>query len=538
MPPGPIFNGVYDVKVYGAHGDGINPDATFIQSALDAASDAGGGTVYFPPGQYLLETAILADSETVLQGNPGGTASGDSSATSILVAENNIGGGNLNLANILIANKDFQRSPWPGHLWKDNITVRDLTLNGNAKGNSRANGNAAIYFQGVKNVRIERCGVFSCANHGISVVSTTQADTDRQGNVWIRDNILDILPTRALAQPHELLSGNIVIRCQALNSVTIEGNVIGANGPSSWIPTWSNDAIDCPTCSQVVVRRNLIQWATDGVGSNNSSDAIVVDNIVQNCIGDGISSFASEGSGVSYYTVARNVIISAFNPPLGLGPMAFALRAVSANQDDPSPYVTYSDNICFGPFRGGAIDVEVSNATVCGNQIDCQGNATGGPYNSSGIVIKESACTVRFNTIRNQTGTSGAAAIVISGSPLKGLVVTGNNIDDSNVTPINITTLPQESLIVDNSGISTYGTIIQPSVTVNAPFSNPFPFDCSVYLTPGSAPIMSVSVDGVLTSYSSTLNGTAMCPFKVKQDGSIDVQIGSGSSPSWAWIPD
>jgi len=45
----------YNVKTFGAVGDGLTNDAPAIQAALDAAAKAGGGTVYLPVGTYLLD---------------------------------------------------------------------------------------------------------------------------------------------------------------------------------------------------------------------------------------------------------------------------------------------------------------------------------------------------------------------------------------------------------------------------------------------------------------------------------------------------
>ncbi|MFC8508869.1 glycosyl hydrolase family 28-related protein [Streptomyces sp. NPDC057411] len=47
----------FDVKAHGAVGDGSADDTAAIQRALDAAAAAGGGTVYFPAGKYLVKPA-------------------------------------------------------------------------------------------------------------------------------------------------------------------------------------------------------------------------------------------------------------------------------------------------------------------------------------------------------------------------------------------------------------------------------------------------------------------------------------------------
>ncbi|MDQ2721261.1 MAG: glycosyl hydrolase family 28 protein [Bacteroidota bacterium] len=50
---------VYNVKKYGAKGDGKNIDTKAIDKAIDAANAAGGGTVFFPGGDYLSVTIHL-----------------------------------------------------------------------------------------------------------------------------------------------------------------------------------------------------------------------------------------------------------------------------------------------------------------------------------------------------------------------------------------------------------------------------------------------------------------------------------------------
>lgn len=55
------FATTYNVREYGAVGDGQTLDSHAIQSAIDACAEQGGGTVFLPAGQYLTGSLFLRD---------------------------------------------------------------------------------------------------------------------------------------------------------------------------------------------------------------------------------------------------------------------------------------------------------------------------------------------------------------------------------------------------------------------------------------------------------------------------------------------
>lgn len=63
---------VFNVKSFGAIGDGSTDDTVAIQSALDAVT-APGGVVLLPPGTYLIDALTSAVANTVMQGVGRGT---------------------------------------------------------------------------------------------------------------------------------------------------------------------------------------------------------------------------------------------------------------------------------------------------------------------------------------------------------------------------------------------------------------------------------------------------------------------------------
>lgn len=71
-PPTKAVAGVYDVRSFGAKGDGAALDSGAIDRAIDAAAGAGGGTVQIPAGNYLCASIHLKSNITLLLG-PGAT---------------------------------------------------------------------------------------------------------------------------------------------------------------------------------------------------------------------------------------------------------------------------------------------------------------------------------------------------------------------------------------------------------------------------------------------------------------------------------
>lgn len=59
------MNSYFDIREFGAVGDGVAIDTESIQKAIDAASNAGGGTVYFPAGTFASYTLHLRSRVTL-----------------------------------------------------------------------------------------------------------------------------------------------------------------------------------------------------------------------------------------------------------------------------------------------------------------------------------------------------------------------------------------------------------------------------------------------------------------------------------------
>ncbi len=59
---------LYNVRDFGAKGDGAQDDSRAFQKALDTAAKKGGGTVYVPVGKYVLKSGIVVPEKIELRG--------------------------------------------------------------------------------------------------------------------------------------------------------------------------------------------------------------------------------------------------------------------------------------------------------------------------------------------------------------------------------------------------------------------------------------------------------------------------------------
>ncbi len=64
----------YNIKAFGAKGDGVTNDSVAIQDAINAASAAGGGNVYAPVGTYRVTSALVMKTKVNLIGDGKGVS--------------------------------------------------------------------------------------------------------------------------------------------------------------------------------------------------------------------------------------------------------------------------------------------------------------------------------------------------------------------------------------------------------------------------------------------------------------------------------
>ena len=179
----------FDVRAYGAKGDGKTVDTAAINKAIDAAKEAGGGTVVFPAGTYIAgsihlqsHVALFLDNGSMIESGPPATAPCDPPEP-----------------NQWDKFQDFGHSHWHNSLiWGENLedvaisgtgVIHGTALSRSASANSPAGtGNKAIALKNSRNVTIRDItishgGHFAILATGVDnfTVDNVKMDTNRDG---------------------------------------------------------------------------------------------------------------------------------------------------------------------------------------------------------------------------------------------------------------------------------------------------------------------------------------------------------------------
>jgi hypothetical protein len=142
--------GWFNVKDYGAVGDGVANDTTAINNAL-AAVPAGGGVVYLPAGRYKITTSLSITKQlTVLQGAGAGTARSE---------YNNAGGTRIEVSGAL-STPAIQVSLTGLGEPLGGCALKDLTVDGGGTATG-----VGVHWRSY-NSYIERVNVYDFGSHG------------------------------------------------------------------------------------------------------------------------------------------------------------------------------------------------------------------------------------------------------------------------------------------------------------------------------------------------------------------------------------
>lgn len=373
----PLVVGVYDVRSYGATGNGITDDTAAFQAASVAVQQAGGGTLLIPAGRYLLHATTYLASDTVVMGAGRG-------ATTLLAATDwpELPAGRY----AFFENLNYDA----GTIIDRNITIRDLTLDYGDFGpvNPPGGGQHAIRMWFAGGVLVE------------DVEFQLNTAEDATAFRAVQDGLITgcfAYNARNCTYDHwEECQRCAVVSCHAespLIAQMVNWNVERTGGPNVG-----------RSAKGFVLANNVFRYTgavsapiflSPIVGGNYASDITVSGNVLHNC-------HIIMRGGVTGSVIAGNV----FSAVAG----GFSAIAVHAYNGDAPAAISVSGNTVVDPATSagnlGVIRVECDSATVMGNTV------SGTSYGVvPGVYCGSSTVVLGVNYVSNGVVTATAGTI-------------------------------------------------------------------------------------------------------------------------------
>jgi hypothetical protein len=293
-----ISGSTYNVKDYGAIGDGVTDDTTTVQAAIDAISSAG-GTLLFPSGIYRIDTTLTIDKPLQIIGDGGVTVFGTNSGFLLYAKSSDVLIENITFDGTLGSRRELLdwQVPAASKLDNSNWTIRNCKFNRfNAKFSSTdytrndgvvvtegadVSSNVKVLqceftgvetwplkFDGVNGILVDGCYIHDIGTgengNGIKISSGSQDYRIVNNKIYnCRKAPIDMFDSR-----RGIVMGNI-----------IDGGVLGHGILIKAGETPAGDPIELVTIAHNVVR-NIDSASAIMVQCDN---VLVIGNIVENC---------------------------------------------------------------------------------------------------------------------------------------------------------------------------------------------------------------------------------------------------------------
>ena len=378
---------VYNVTDYSVVPDDATADHTGINSAIGDAEAAGGGVVYFPPGEYLIGGSLTIDSPYVTLRGEGATLKATSSGVDVIVVTETHDIVIENLSIVGTGTTDMSGYPGDG----TGIDVRQSSF-----------------------VRIRNNDVHFMTGIGITVTGKTPTSYSATAthDVWVQNNFVEYCNqgiTIFSGAKHVFVDGNKIeyartwsigvddrstndTTANACENIEITNNISKFSGMTSGASQIAISVVASKYCSvignQVIdAGRGVSPVATvtaigltSGQSNNIAQNNIVANNLIVRPVRGGIFLGAAD-----YNSIQGNTLVDVGTDGSGAtSAIKLAKAAIDGNDNYGSSYNRISENVVI---RTGSADTDY------------------------GVRVDDSYC--QHNTIMNETY-RGVTALAIS----------------------------------------------------------------------------------------------------------------------------
>lgn len=291
----------YNVLDFGATaGDGTD-DTAAIQEAIDAANAAGGGEVYIPAGTYLVSGGSEpSDGCIMLRDNV--TIYGDGMGETVIKLVDNW---NLKVTGMLRSEYGVEN---------ENITLRDLTLDGNRANNT---GKVDGFFVGVKpggtgtdrNITVDSVEIQNMSGYGFdpherttNLVIRNSVAHDNGLDGFVADYLIDSRFENNVAYNNDRHGFNVVT---STNNFTMDGNRAYDNGSTGLTVQRGSENIPSPH-NVTITNNSFTDNARAGVELKMSDDITMTGNNIAGNGREGIKIWGSRDLTIENNTLEGN----------------------------------------------------------------------------------------------------------------------------------------------------------------------------------------------------------------------------------------
>lgn len=332
---------IFNVRDFGAKGDGITDDTASIQRAIDAAAAAGGGQVYVPTGTYIVtageepsDGCLMLKSNVYLYGDGMGE-------TTIKVAD----GSDTKITGII-------RSAY-GEETHD-FGISNLTLDGNR---DHTTGKIDGWFNGYipgqegydSNVTLDSVEIKDCSGYGFDpheqTVNMVIKNSVSHGNGldgFVADFLSDSTFENNVAYDNDRHGFNIVT---STHDFTLTNNVAYNNGAGGIVVQRGSENIPSPS-NVTITGGEVYGNGAEGVLIKLSSDVTLSGVSIHDNSSAGVRVYGSNHVQVSGNTLTNNA--------LGGGVAEIIIQSYDDTQGVSGQYFNGSDNLIQGNTINGS----------------------------------------------------------------------------------------------------------------------------------------------------------------------------------------
>ncbi len=326
---------VYNVKNYGATGNGTTDDTADIVDAITAAGT--NGIVYFPPGMYKISSSLTLPGGVTLQGAGWNTV--------ITLANNS----DCNVITQAAQNNDYS-------------AVKDIQIDGNKVNQASGHG---IYAYGSDRFLVENCFIFECKEDGIKIDAAEAYPCEQArivNNYLLSNGSYGVETTYYATDCH--IRGND-IGWSGLNNVQISSNANLITSNTIWGSVVGSGVV-VYYCQDNTIVGNRIDynsfhgiWLVAAKDVNISSNTLYLNAAGNSGLYDAINISSDGGNPSKYITLMANHMgtdVTTETQRYGINIFDSGCDYIEAHHNPTFFFVTSASNIAAGANVNGTLE--------------------------------------------------------------------------------------------------------------------------------------------------------------------------------------